>query len=190
MNGLSASEPVTAGPGKSVRDGLADPEVNRRLRAIIRAGLGRSAPDAGRQCDAAVEEVFSDVCSRALAVADRYDASQGNVLNWLGGFAWKILHERRKPRPEPLPTLDTQEPDHGPSIPDMVANRIDVERLLAVLPADERQLLRWDLESWTAAEIGEELNLTAAAVRVRLHRLRRKARELLGGPPTGGADHE
>jgi RNA polymerase sigma factor (sigma-70 family) len=190
MSGLSASEATTAGPGKSVRDALADSEVNRRLRAIIRAGLGRLPSGAGRRSEATVEEIFSDICSRALAGADNYDSNRGSVLNWVGGFAWKILRERRKPEPSAMTILDPEEPDGSRSIPDMVANQIDVERLLAMLPSDERQLLHWDYEGWTAAEIGTELNLSAATVRVRLHRLRKKARGLLGVTPTGGADHE
>ena len=190
MSGLTASEAAMAGPIRSVRDCLADPEVNLRLRAIIRAGLGRVTASAGLQRESVVEEVFSDVCLRALTAASRYDPSLGTVLNWLGGFAWKVLRERRKPRPTLMPILDANLPNNVPSIPDRVADRIDVERLLAILPADESQLMLWDFEGWTAAEIGGELDLSAAAVRVRLHRLRRKARELLGGTSTGGADHE
>jgi RNA polymerase sigma factor (sigma-70 family) len=190
MSGLSASETATSKPGKSVRDALADAEVNLRLRAIIRAGLGRTSQGAGQQRESVVEEVFSDVCSRALVKSDDYDVNHGTVLNWLGGFAWKILRERRKPQHASLSTSDLEEPDRSRPVPDAVADRMDIERLMTLLPPDERQLLRWDYEGWTASEIGLELNLSGATVRVRLHRLRKKAEELLGGEPTGGTDHE
>jgi RNA polymerase sigma factor (sigma-70 family) len=190
MSGLSASESATAGPGNPVQDGLNDTEVIRRLSAIIRAGMGRDPMVPGRQRDAIAEEVLSEVCSRALAAPDRYDPSRGTVLNWLGGFAWNVLRERRKARPIGSVALDPSEPDRSPPVPELVANRLDAEHLLSMLPPDARQLLVWDSEGWTASEIGTELNLTAATVRVRLHRARARARDLMGGTPTGGADHD
>jgi RNA polymerase sigma factor (sigma-70 family) len=190
MSGLPSSEPATAGSLDPVKDGLNDTDVIRRLSAIIRAGLGRDPSVPARQRDAIAEEVLSEVCSRALSAMDRYNPSLGTVLNWLGGFAWNVLRERRTIRPLRPASLDPSEPDRSPPVPDLVANRLDAERLLSLLPSDARQLLRWDSEGWTAAEIGVELGLTAATVRVRLHRARARARDLMGGTPTGGADHD
>ena len=67
---------------------------------------------------------------------------------------------------------------------------MEIEELLSRLSLDEQQLLRWVYEGWTASEIGAELNLDATAVRVRIHRLRKKAKEVLGRASTGGAGHE
>ena len=68
--------------------------------------------------------------------------------------------------------------DHGPS----VDAQEDVRRALASLPATQREVLilvDWlDLDS---DEAGRVLDLSANAVRVRLHRARAALREALGG---------
>ena len=190
MSGQSAPQPATSGSSQPVREGLADPEVMGRLTAFVRVGLGRRRSVPVRQRNTFMEEVLAEVCSRALAAERRYDPARSSVLSWVGGFIWKVLRERRKGRPGATTGLDPTTPDPGPSVPEVVADRLDSADLLAQLPPGDRQLFVWVAQGWTAAEIGAELGLTAAAVRVRLHRARALARQRLGVDPTEGPGHD
>ncbi len=77
-----------------------------------------------------------------------------------------LLHGRLRP-PEPMPPAD---PRH-----------LDLVRALSELAIADRQLLglRFGL-GLTSAEIGEQLGISAAAARVRLHRLLARLRTELG----------
>lgn len=58
--------------------------------------------------------------------------------------------------------------------------RLDVARLLAHLPAQDRFVLQlMHGEGWSTAEIAERLGWTRANVKVRAHRARKKLRKLL-----------
>jgi RNA polymerase sigma factor (sigma-70 family) len=189
MSGQPDTQPVTVGSGNPIQKGLVDPEILRRLTAIIRAGLGRYSAEPSRQREAIVEEVLSETACRALEAANRYDPALGSVLHWLGGFAWNVLRERSKTKPIRMIGLDPSLPDNQPSVSEVVVNRLDAAQVLSRLPEDARQLLLWESEGWTASDIGDELGIRAATARVRLHRARILARELSGVKQTGGADH-
>ena len=190
MSGLSASEPATDEPDKLVRDALADPEVIRGLRAIIQINLRRMNQGAGRQAEIIIDECFSETCYRALNTKSVFDPHRGSVLNWLGGIAMKVLRERRKRQPAAAESSELDGPDRSRSIPEAISDRMEIEGLLTQLSTDEQQLLRWDYEERTAAEIGVDLGLDATTVRVRLHRLRRKIKARSQRMPNGGADDE
>ncbi len=190
MSGLSASEITTDEPDKMVRDALADPGIIRGLQAIIQINLRRNNWAAAQQAEIAIDECFSEACCRALAVAGAYDPGRGTVLNWLVGFAIKILRERRKSHPITVDASELDGPDGSRSVPESVSDRMEIESLLSQLSPDEQQLLRWDYEGRTASEIGEELGLDTATVRVRIHRLRKKLKGRSQRVSTGGADNE
>lgn len=188
MSGQSDTPATVVGTENPVQRGLADPEIVRRLTALIRAGLGREAAGQRRQREAIVEEALSEVAYRALATASRFDPAVGSVLHWLGGIAWNVLRERRKPRRVTMLHLEAPTPDPRRAVSDAVIDRLEASRILAKLPENARQLLVWESEGWTADEMGTELGIKPATARVRLHRARMLAREL-SGLGTGGADH-
>lgn len=75
--------------------------------------------------------------------------------------------------------LDVPVPDRSP---EQTALRDDLERSLAALPAGQRTVvLLKDVYGLSCREIGEELGLEEGAVKVRLHRARRRLKELISG---------
>jgi RNA polymerase sigma factor (sigma-70 family) len=162
-----------------VRQGLADPEIARRLMLLVRAALGRyPAGITFTQRTEEAEEMFQQVSTEAIASANRFDPERGTLLYWLGGIVWNIARHRSvasSGATAPAALEDTV-PDRRISVPDDVASRLDCREILAQLPAAEAQLLTRHAEGWTAQDIGEELNLTAGAVRVRLSRLLKRVR--------------
>jgi DNA-directed RNA polymerase specialized sigma24 family protein len=171
-----------------VWEGLNDPNVRQRLVALIQAGLARRGGAAGQQ-RAEWDEVLSEVCDRALRRADRYDPARGPVLYWLGGIAFTVMRERR-PRRLGGGCDVSAVPDRAEPIPEAVLSRLDAAERVSRLPPEVRQLLLWDAEGSTAAEIAAELRITPGAVRVRLHRARVLARELLEPAPDGEGTYD
>jgi RNA polymerase sigma factor (sigma-70 family) len=175
-----------------VRRGLADPEVARRLMLLIRAALGRfPAGTTFEQRAGEAEDMFQEVSKQAIASASLFDPKRGSLLNWLGGIVWNVARQRRPTRfaaTEPA-ALEEMVLHRGRPVPDNVAHRLDSREILErLLPADAR-LLGLHAEGWTAQEIGEELNLTAGNVRVRLSRLIKQVRGMFHNT-NWEADHD
>jgi len=162
-----------------VRQGLADPEVGRRLMLLVRAALGRfPAGITLAQRTGEAEEMFQEVSKRAIASARSFDPERGSLLYWLGGIVWNLARQRRPARctaTEPT-TLEETLLDRQRPIPDDVAQRLDSREILDHLPPGDAQLLTLHAEGRTAQEIAEELHLTAGNVRVRLSRLLKRVR--------------
>jgi RNA polymerase sigma factor (sigma-70 family) len=175
-----------------VRQGLADPEVGRRLMRLIRAALGRFAAGITlTQREGEANEMFQEVSKQAMASAHLFDPERGSLVNWLGGIVWNLARHRRPARSvlwEPA-TLAETVLDHRSPVPDDVANRLDSREILDHLPSADAQLLMLHSEGWTAQEIGEELHLTAGNVRVRLSRLIKRVRSMFQNPNLE-ADHD
>jgi RNA polymerase sigma-70 factor (ECF subfamily) len=70
--------------------------------------------------------------------------------------------------------------------PDEVVERDEVERALAVLPVGQRTVvLLKDVYGFSCQEIGEEIGISEGAVKVRLHRARKRLKEEVYGPARG-----
>ncbi|HEY7427109.1 MAG TPA: sigma-70 family RNA polymerase sigma factor [Gemmataceae bacterium] len=162
-----------------VRQGLADPEIGRRLMLLTRAALGRfPAGITLAQRTGEAQEMFQEVSKHALASAHRFDPQQGSLLHWLGGIVWNLARQRRPARcaaTEPT-TLEETVFDRQAPIPEDVAQRLDSREILEHLPSGDTRLLTLHAEGRTAQEIAEELHLTAGNVRVRLSRLLKRVR--------------
>lgn len=175
-----------------VRQGLADPEVGRRLMLLIRAALGRfPAGITSVQREEEAKEMFQEVSKHAIASARQFDPQRGSLLHWLGGIVWNLARQRRPARctaTEPTTLEETVLDRHAP-IPDEVAQRLDSREILDHLPPGDAQLLTLHAEGRTAQEIAEELNLTAGNVRVRLSRLLKRVRGTFQNT-TLEADHD
>jgi RNA polymerase sigma factor (sigma-70 family) len=174
-----------------VRQGLADPEIARRLMLLVRAALGRfPAGVTAAQRAGEVEEMFQEAAKCAVQSAHLFDPTR-SLLHWLGGIVWNVARQRRPSRcaaTEPTTLEETVLDRHDP-IPEEVAQRLDCREILDQLPADDAQLLRLHAEGRTAQEIGDHLNLKAGAVRVRLSRLIKRIRGTF--PSTNPeADHD
>lgn len=139
-------------------------------------------------------EDADDIVSEVFTVAWRHrDAVPTNPLPWLyRTAAHQIMHShrstmRRRALADRSAAMD--EPDRDPcDIADDVAARLDdstvVARVLATLSDSDAEILRlWAWEQLDNNEIAYVLNISATAARVRLHRAKRRAGQLLALPP-------
>jgi RNA polymerase sigma-70 factor, ECF subfamily len=70
--------------------------------------------------------------------------------------------------------------------PDEVVERDEVERALVSLPPGQRTVvLLKDVYGFSCQEIGDEIGISEGAVKVRLHRARRRLKEEVYGPARG-----
>ncbi|HXF35873.1 MAG TPA: sigma-70 family RNA polymerase sigma factor [Actinomycetota bacterium] len=84
--------------------------------------------------------------------------------------------------------LDVPGPDTAAPV---ATEREELERALARLPVGQRTVLVLkDVYGLSCREIGEELGIEEGAVKVRLHRARKRLRGELAGPPGGGGQDD
>lgn len=144
-------------------------------------------------------DTAQDVLAETLLVLWRRleDVPEGAELPWCYAVARNCLAnaERSARRQRGLVAriarLDPPRETAPPDAPDPT-----VHRALARLPADDRELVRlWAWEQLAPREIAVVLGVSANAVSVRLHRLRRRLAAELGtegpdGQETSGAGHQ
>lgn len=139
----------------------------RALRQFVRALLRGSAAD--------VDDVVQDVLARAWQYRASFDG--GRALGpWLRACAVRAVvdHRARAARRPVTPVAADDEP-RVPAHGDPLAEREDVERLLARLDAHERDVLvRFHQRGESIAEIARALALPTGTVKSLLHRARRR----------------
>lgn len=174
------------------------------LRALLSAGLSGSAPDYRRFLERlgphlrayfkgkldrsrrAATEAEDLVQETLLAVHTRrhtYDLGQP-VTPWVYAIArYKLIDHLRRTRAAAadVPVEDAGElvasDDHA-----AVESSLDVERLLARLPAKMRQAIRsMKVEGLSAAEAAERSGMSEAAIKVSVHRGLKAMAALAGG---------
>lgn len=169
---------------------MSHPRIRRDdewLAALFRRNGGAIRAFALRRVPA---DVVDDVVSEVFAAAWKHrDALPEPELPWLYRTAVHItLHEHRARRRqaalnERLMSLEL--PDQGR--PDVAVETVDrlvaaalVHQMLSNLSARDAEVLRlWAWEQLSPQEIGHALGCTAVAARVRLHRAKRRAEQLL-----------
>ena len=118
------------------------------------------------------QETFVRACSAALRF--RGDSS---VRTWLFGIARRVLLEASRAgfferRPE-------YDPDLAAGLTDNTDERIDLERALGALGIGDREaLVMVDVLGFEPIETARLFGVTPEAFRVRLHRARRRFREV------------
>ena len=154
---------------------------DRWLRTVIAARLGE------RQ---AVEEVLQEVSLAAIRAGSL--ASPGRVAGWLYRLAIRkaALYRRSRGREHRLAeryAARSRVAGSG-SAPDALAWLLLDERLALVreaigrLPGREAELLLLKYtENWSCRDLAEHLGQTEGAIESRLHRARRRLREILAG---------
>lgn len=122
-----------------------------------------------------VEEVAQQTFLTVWQKLDTYRA-RAPFEHWLTRVCLNCCYQRlrqQKLRSEPL------DEDYA-AAPSEPTARVEVERLLGVLPATDRFiLLLLHGEEWSVAEIAERLGWSRANVKVRAHRARKRLRQLL-----------
>lgn len=164
------------------------------FEALFRAHGNQVAAYARRRVPGEADDVVAEV----FAAAWRHRAKvPETALPWLYRTASNVVLHSRRSRARGAALTERiarrDEPDRDP--PDAwsgVAARLDdarrVERLFAVLPPRDVEILRlWAWEQLGADEIAYVLTISPAAARVRLHRARKRAEVLLATDPPGAA---
>ena len=146
-------------------------DVFRRHQREIYAYFLRTV---GRRTEA--EELTQETFVRACGAALRFRADS-SVRTWLFGIAHRVLLEASRAGLF----------EHRPDVADRAADpprvsaeeRLDLERALAALPpADREVLVMVDVLGFEPSAAATIAGVTADTYRVRLHRARRRLREL------------
>jgi RNA polymerase sigma factor (sigma-70 family) len=167
---------------------LAEPEMftavfDRHSAEILRYVYARLGPELA-------EDVTAETFLAAFQCRNRYDGCWPDARPWLFGIAVRQIRRHRRVEARRLRLLrsalaDGPTPDHG----ERAAERVTAERLgprlataVAALPQQDRELLL--LVAWAElsyAEAAAALGTTVSAVKARLHRIRVRMRQELGG---------
>ena len=165
---------------------------DRHAEEILRYAHARLGPDLAEDVTA---ETFLDAFRRR----DRYDTSRPDARPWLYGIAVRQIGKHRRALSRQLKLLRSAPAEVTAEDFDVrAAERVTAEKLrprlaavLCGLPRQDRDLLL--LVAWAGLsydEAAEALGLTVSAVKSRLHRIRIKAREALGGANPALAEEE
>lgn len=171
-----------------IRRSVADPDCfapifDRHAEEILRYARARLGPDLA-------EDVAAETFVAAFRHRDRYDTTRPDARPWLYGIAVRQIGRHRRALARQLRLLRSApaEPVTEDFVP-RAAERVTAEQLrpqlgavLAGLPGADRELLL--LVAWAGLsyeESAQALGLTVSAVKSRLHRIRIKTRQALGG---------
>lgn len=150
-----------------------------RLEAVYRETYGQITAYAARRCHSPQDA--ADVVAETFAIAWRRigelpDGEEATL--WLYGVARKVLanHYRGEVRRQALSVeLDAEMADLYGASPDSGVEVKAIAQIFRALPDDDRELL--SLVAWECLdrqEIATVLGLSRNAVRIRLHRARRR----------------
>jgi RNA polymerase sigma factor (sigma-70 family) len=167
---------------------LAQPDLftavfDRHSAEILRYVYARLGPELA-------EDVTAETFLAAFQSRCRYDGAWSDARPWLYGIAVRQIRRHRRVEARRLRLLQSALAD-GPAEDhsDRVAERVTAQRLgprlaavVAALPRQDRELLL--LVAWAElgyAEAAAALSTTTSAVKARLHRIRVRLRQELGG---------
>jgi RNA polymerase sigma-70 factor, ECF subfamily len=127
-----------------------------------------------------VEDVAQETFLAAWRRLVTYEA-RAPFEHWLTRICLRCCYarlSRNRRREVPLPPIDPPAPAVDPG------DRLDVERLLAMLPPQDRfLLLLLDGEGWSVKEIAERFGWSVTNVKVRAFRARRRLRRVVEARP-------
>lgn len=140
---------------------------NQQLYRIARAQLGN---------DDEAEDVTQQAWVQIVSALHQWDA-RGPFAAWAATVVVNACRARRRGAVEETSYDEADDVRPPPPGPDEEAQRLEVRRFLErnidALPSSLRVVLVMrDLEGFSSAEAGAALNISEAAVRVRLHRAR------------------
>ena len=146
--------------------------LSQRYSALVMAVAGRILP--GRQQD--LEEIAADVLLRIWQNRGSLnpDTLRGFVITTARNLAIDRYRTLRRRNEVPLFDHDQETSDF---LEDQVLTQVLAEQIAAMSPPDGEIFLRHHLLLETAEEIGQRFGLTEAAVRSRLHRMRKQLRK-------------
>ena len=139
------------------------------------------------------EEATQDAFVRAWRKLDQF-RGDSNFGSWLyrlatnGVFMEHRSRKRREARVVPVADLHLVEPS---AVPERdrdttlaVPQRLDLERAIATLPTQARQVfVLHDVEGFRHREIADQMGIAVGTSKAHLHRARKMLQEVLGGDP-------
>ncbi|HEV2756347.1 MAG TPA: RNA polymerase sigma factor [Actinomycetota bacterium] len=152
-------------------------DVFRAHQRSVYAYLLRTVGD-----ERTAEELTQEAFYRACVAALRF-RGESSVRTWLFGIARKVLLEHLRHRARVEPSADP-----GPAAAEHVEHedRVDLERAFARLSIDDREVLMLvDVLGFEPREAAGTLEIDPGALRVRLHRARRRLRDAYTGGASG-----
>jgi RNA polymerase sigma factor (sigma-70 family) len=177
---------------------LSEPDLftavfDRHSAEILRYVCARLGPDLA-------EDVTAETFLAAFQGRSRYDGTWPDARPWLYGIAVRQIRRHRRVEARRLKLLqsalaDRPAPDHG----DRAAERVMaaglgpmLARVVAALPQQDRELLL--LVAWAElsyAEAAAAMGTTTSAIKARMHRIRVRLRQELGGSnPMNEENHD
>jgi RNA polymerase sigma-70 factor, ECF subfamily len=165
-----------------VRDG--EPQALDQLTRCY----GERLLQAGRKHCRTVDEADDAVQDALLSAAGNLDQfrGEGSLEGWLIRIVASACRRIARGQKNDSTRHDSEtELRADAASPEDLAAEAELGRLLdrvllELEPEDRALLLLAELEGWSASEVGEELGLSAGAVRTRLSRLRSRLRQALG----------
>lgn len=131
------------------------------------------------------EEAVQEAWIRAVERLERFEG-RARLRTWLAGFVVNCCRELRRRRPAAAPEAARRDEPSPAPVP---VTRLDLERLLAALPAGQREVLvLFDVEGYTHREIADALGIAPGTSKSRLFEARRALRRRLepGAMEAGG----
>jgi RNA polymerase sigma-70 factor, ECF subfamily len=134
--------------------------------------------------EAEAEEVVHDAWVRAVECMERFD-QRSSLRTWIAGIMVNCMRERRREQVNAvgLELVSVAEEDEGLAFS---ADRVDLERAIAALPAGYRHVfVLHDVEGWTHQDIAAALGLSVGTSKSQLFRARAALRSALSGRTEG-----
>ena len=160
----------------------------RAFERLYRAHVGRVFSICVRMCGSRVrgEELTQDVCVRVWEKLPLF-RGESAFSTWLHRVAVNVaLNDRKVQSRERSRIADPDDDDRdsgsslGSAAPAPVAERMDLEAAIALLPPGARKVfVLHDVEGFTHEEIAEEMGVTPGGTKSQLHRARMLLREAL-----------
>ena len=161
----------------------------------IRHGVTAMGIGAGRQNGSKIDELLSDISQQVLQRSAKYDPTR-RFIPWVMGFVPYVLKQRARTHRQERHQAATIT-DLNISVDQMLVDRRKrketvetqevLELCLSQLSEDERLLVEsYFVNGLESAELAQRLKISEGAMRVRLHRVRQRLREI-GRRIEGGA---
>ena len=155
-------------------DAVAYRELLRELSIYLRAYFHRRLPHGGIDAEDLVQETLIAVDARRAS----YDASQP-LTPWVFAIArYRLVDHLRRSRVRAATSLDGLEDLFGTEDHEQVATEMDVERMLSMLPARQRDVIRMTrLEGRSIEEAAQLTGQSQSATKVGVHRGLKRLRD-------------
>ena len=158
--------------------------------AVVDGWIGAAASPFRRRLGSDWPDLLQEV---RLELISLFQQSRWRGESRLKTYVWRVVahtcldamrRARRRPLHEEVEGEAVLPPSGDPSPLDRVLAEDDARRLLVALdavPADCRQLWQGILSGLSYRELSRRMSLSEGALRVRAHRCRKRAAEILGG---------